>query len=76
MINLSAFDVITAEHNLRVDKVNRFGWLWPEATDGTRPSSFGAALIGLVRRPKVSRVTERPHIGDPISSAGQAQGAA
>ena len=71
MFTFTSFDVLTTEHNLRVDKVNRFGWLRSEALDTRRPRRLGAvlsAIVALISRPNAAR--------NASTTTGQAQGAA
>lgn len=71
MFTITSFDVITAEHNLRIDKVNRFGWLRQETPDSGRPHRLSAvhnAIVALISRSNAAR--------NASTTTGQAQGAA
>ena len=79
MITFTTFDHLTLEHNLRVDPIDRHGWMRSATSGKQRPSRLGAGasnLVALVRRSNAGRIIgERPP-GDAISAAGQVQGTA
>jgi hypothetical protein len=50
MINLSEIDVRTVEHELRVNRANRDGWLQSSAHRAGRQSRFGAVLDAVASR--------------------------
>jgi hypothetical protein len=71
MFTFTSLDVLNTEHNLRVHKVNRFGWLRPATPDSGRsrkPGSVLSAIAALISRPNAAR--------NASATTGQAQGAA